>query len=100
MIALRQARSRYSQAVDTRKLHVQQLEKEQQMFSYGTATITGVVAARTVLLGAQLTEVQALAAYGRARVALDQTLGETLETNHVSLDEALNGSVTRESKLP
>jgi outer membrane protein TolC len=95
MIALRQARSRYSQAVDTRALQEQLLEKEQQMFSYGTSTIIAVVAARTVLLGAQLTEVQALASYGRARVALDQTLGETLETNHVSLDEALNGTITR-----
>jgi outer membrane protein TolC len=70
------------------------------MFSTRTATIIAVVAARTVLLGAQLPEVQALASYGRARVALDQTLGETLETNHVSLDEALNGTITRDSKLP
>jgi hypothetical protein len=51
-------------------------------------------------LAAQLTEVEALAAYGRARVALDQTLGETLEVNHISVDEALNGRVSKESKPP
>lgn len=100
VIALRQARARYSQAVDSRALQEQLLEKEQQMFSYGSAQISDVVAARAVLMNAQLTEVQALAAYGQARVALDQVLGETLEANHVSLDEALKGRVTRESKLP
>jgi outer membrane protein len=100
VIALRQARARYAQAVDSRALEEQLLEKEQQMFSYGSAQISDVVAARAVLMNAQLTEVQALAAYGQARVALDQVLGETLEANHVSLDEALKGRVTRESKLP
>jgi outer membrane protein len=100
MVALRQAHSRYSQAVDTRALQEQLLEKEQQMFNFGGATITDLVAARTTLLAAQLTEVEALAAYGRARVALDQTLGETLEVNHVSIEEALNGRVSNESKLP
>ena len=100
MIALRQARTRYSQAVDTRALQEQLLEKEQQMFNFGGATSADVVAARTTLLAAQLTEVEAIAAYGRARVALDQTLGETLEVNHISVGEALNGRVSRESKLP
>jgi hypothetical protein len=33
-------------------------------------------------------------------VSLDQTLGETLERNQVSLDEGLSGRVTRESKAP
>jgi outer membrane protein len=100
MIALRQARARYRTAVDTRVLQEQLLEKEQQMFSFGTATITDVVNSRRSLLTAQLAEVTALASYSRARVALDQTLGETLEVNHVSVDEALAGRVTRESKLP
>jgi outer membrane protein TolC len=70
------------------------------MFSFGTAQPSDVVAARASLLAAQLTELQAIAAYGNAKVALDQVLGETLETNHVSLDEALQGRVSRESKLP
>jgi len=100
MINLRQARSRYRQAVDSRTLQEQLLEKEQQMFSFGTAQPSDVVAARASLLTAQLTELQAIAAYGNAKVALDQVLGETLEANHVSLDEALQGKVSRESKMP
>ena len=100
VIALRQARSRYKQAVDTRALQEQLLEKELQMFSFGTATITDVVNSRRSLLTAQLAEVQALSSYGRSRVGLDQVLGETLEVNHVSLDDGLKGHVERESKLP
>ena len=100
MIALRQARSRYSQASSSRSLQEQLLEKEQQLFSYGSALIGDVVAARASLMTAQLTEAQALAAYGRARVALDQVLGDTLEANHVSFDEGLSGHVARESKAP
>jgi outer membrane protein len=99
-VALRQARARYSQAASSRELQEQLLEKEQQMFSFGTAQISDVVAARASLMAAQLAEVQAVAAYGQAKVGLDQVLGETLETNHVSLREALQGKVSRESKLP
>ena len=47
-----------------------------------------------------ISEVNALAAYAHARVSLDQTLGETLERNQVSLDEGLSGSVARESRVP
>lgn len=100
VIALRQARSRYNQALSTRALQEQLLDKEQQMFNFGTAQISDVVTARTALLNAQVTETQARAAYAHARVALDQVLGETLEANHVSLGDGLNGHVARESKLP
>ena len=67
---------------------------------FGAAQISDVVGARSALLGSQIAETQARAAYARARVALDQVLGETLEKNHVSLDEGLNGRVKRESRLP
>ncbi len=100
VIALRQARARYTQAVDSRSLQEQLLDKEQQMFSFGAAQIADVVAARSTLLAAQVSETQARAAYAHARVALDQVLGETLEKNHVSLEDGLNGHVGRESKLP
>ena len=87
MVALSQARARYRVAVDTRALQEQLFEKEQQMFTYGTANVNDVVAARRTLLSAQLAEVNALASYSRSRVALDQTLGETLEVNHVEVEK-------------
>jgi len=98
--ALRQARLRYSQASDSRALQAELLEKEQQMFSFGTATIADVVAAQQSLLAAESTEVASLSAYQHARISLDQVLGETLEVNHISIEQAQAGRVDKESKPP
>ncbi len=49
---------------------------------------------------AQISEVGALTAYAHARVSLDQTLGETLERNGVTLEEGLMGKINRESRTP
>jgi outer membrane protein TolC len=91
VIALRQARSRYSAAVDTRTLDEQLLEKEQRKFSLGASTINYLVVVQRSLAAARAAEVGALAAYSRARVSLDQVLGETLEKNNVSVTGALEG---------
>jgi outer membrane protein TolC len=91
VVALRQARSRYSQAVDSRKLLQELLDKAQQSFSFGAATISDVVAAQTALVAAQETEVATASAYSHARIGLDQVLGQTLATNHVSVEQALGG---------
>lgn len=90
-VALRQARSRYAQAVDSRKLQQELLEKSQQAFSFGAATISDVVAAQNALVAAQDTEVTTLSAYSHAKIALDQVLGQTLDVNHVSVEQALKG---------
>jgi hypothetical protein len=44
--------------------------------------------------------VQALANYSHTRIGLDQALGRTLEVNHVTLEEALVGTISRPSQLP
>src|SRR5262249_54746052 len=74
-IALRQARSRYTNAVATRALQQDLLEKEKQKFSLGSSTINLVIAADRALSAAQYAEISALSTYSRARVALDQVLG-------------------------
>src|SRR5581483_8050412 len=100
MIAVRQARSRYNQAVATRTLQRDLLEKERKKFSLGSSTIDLLIAAERTLSASQYAEIAALTAYSRARVALDGVLGSTLEANHVSVDEAMTGKVSRESKMP
>lgn len=91
VIALRQARARYSTAVDTRALQEELLEKEQRKFSLGASTRNDVIAVQRSLATARSTEVAALANYSHARVSLDQVIGETLEKNNISLDEAMAG---------
>jgi outer membrane protein TolC len=100
MSALRQARARHSAAVNTRTLQEQLLAADREKFSSGIATFNDIIADQRALVAAQISEVNALAAYAHARVSLDQTLGETLERNQVSLEEGLSGRVTRESKAP
>jgi outer membrane protein TolC len=100
LIALQQARSRHSTAVNTRKLQEQILEDDQRKFSYGTATFNNLIIDERALVAAQISEVTAQASYARARVALDQVVGRTLEANHVSLEDAINGQVSRPSAIP
>ncbi len=97
--ALRQARARYTAATETRQLEEQLLAAEQRR-SYGTATFNYIMVDQRALIAAQLSEASARTSYERARVALDQVLGETLEKNGITLEEGLNGRVARESRPP
>jgi outer membrane protein len=100
MIALRQARARYQNAVASRALQQDLLEKEQQKFRLGSSTIDLIIAAQRALSAAEAVEISSLSQYSHARVSIDQVLGETLETNHVSVTEALKGSMSYESSIP
>ncbi|MBV8817984.1 MAG: TolC family protein [Acidobacteriaceae bacterium] len=100
VVALRQARARYSTASNTRVLQEQLLDKEQQNFRLGGSTFNNLIQAQRSLVAAQASEVTALAAYSHARVGLDQVLGETLQVNHITFEEGMSGKVLRESKLP
>ena len=95
--ALRQARSRYSTARNTRILQEQLLEAEKKRSS-GTTTFNAIMADQRLLIAAQLSEVSAQTAYVHAKVSLDQVLGETLEKYNISFDEGLSGKVNRESR--
>jgi hypothetical protein len=41
-----------------------------------------------------------MANYTHARIALDQAIGTTLEVNHISIDEAMQGRISMTSTLP
>lgn len=100
IVGVQQARVRYLSAVKSRVLEQQLLDAEQKKFSLGASTTFLVVQQQRDLATAQSAEIAALVAYSNARVALDQTLGTTLETNHVSIQEAVSGRVARPSSLP
>jgi outer membrane protein TolC len=99
-VGLQQARVRYQAAVKNRVLSEQLLDAEQKKFKLGASTTFLVVQQQRDLATAQSSEVAALVAYSNARVALDQTLGTTLQTNHVSLNEAQTAQVSHRSILP
>jgi outer membrane protein len=91
--ALRQTRARYGAAVNTRELQEQLLVAEQKKFSFGESTINDLITDQRSLVTAQISELTARAAYAHARVSLDQVLGQTLEKNHITLSEGLEGKV-------
>jgi len=100
--ALRQAHAHYDTARQTRELQEQLLASDEQHFVSGgkNTSFDAVMADQRALVNAQISEVNALATYAHARTSLDQTLGETLEKNNISLDEGLNGRVERQSQIP
>jgi outer membrane protein TolC len=95
--ALRQARARYITARNTRVLNEQLLEAEKKK-SFGAATFNYIMIDQRALIAAQLSEMNAIASYNRARLSLDQVLGETLEKNNITLEEGLAGKVERQSR--
>jgi len=100
--ALRQAHAHYDTAREARMLQEQLLADDQQHFLFGgkNATFEMLMADQRALVNAQISEVTARAAYAQARTSLDQTLGETLEKNNITLEEGLNGRVERQSQIP
>jgi outer membrane protein len=100
LVAMRQARGRYRAAAQTRILEQQLLDAEQKKLAGGASTPFNVVQQQRDLVAAQSAEIAALVDFSNARVALDQTLGVTLEKNHVSIDDAQAGRVQRVSSIP
>lgn len=100
VIGLQQARARYETAVATRSLAQQTLEAEQNRFRFGESTIATVVAAERDLANDQSAEVQSMANYTHAKIAFDEAVGQTLDVNNISMEEAAAGRVARESAIP
>jgi outer membrane protein TolC len=93
VVALQQAGARYDAAIKNRELQQELLDAEQKRFRLGASTPYNVALQQRDLIAAQSAAVAALVAYSNARVSLDQTLGITLEANHVSMDEVKRGKI-------
>lgn len=100
MIGLQQARARYDAAVKARVLQQQTFDADQRKFTLGASTAYQVVQDQRDLANSQSIEVQAMTNYTHARISFDEAMGNTLDVNHVSLEEALSGRVSRPSILP
>jgi outer membrane protein len=94
-VALKRARASYQAASSAREFQEQLLKAEQDKFSFGSSSIDNIVRAQNALVAAQSAEVGARSAFVHTRAALDQTLGDTLEVNHVTLEEGESGHVAK-----
>jgi len=100
LVGLEQARARYEAAVKARELQERTLAGDRRRYELGSGLAFQVVSDQRDLASAESTEVQSMANYTHARIALDQAVGATLEVNHVSVSEALRGQVSQPSVLP
>ena len=100
VIGLQQARARYEAASKSRELQQQTLSADQRRYALGAATVFQVIQDQRDLATAQSTEVQAMANYTHARISFEQAMGTTLEVNHISIEEAMQGRLARDSVLP
>lgn len=95
LIGLQQARASYQAAVKRRVLQEQTLDAEQKKLALGASTIYQVILIQRDLTQAQSAEVGAMSAYTKARVELDRAMGQTLNSNNISVEEAYRGKVAR-----
>ena len=94
-VSLQQARAAYEATVQSRVLQEQSVQVEQQKFGVGLSTNYLVIQYQSYLAQARSTEVAAKGAYAKAKIALERATGRILDTNHVAIDEAYQGRVSR-----
>jgi outer membrane protein TolC len=92
LIGLVQARAVVAAAEVAVERSRQTLDAEQRKLRAGTSTSYRVIQVQRDLLEAQLAEVQAKAAYAKARLAMDLSTGTLLDRRGIDLDRALAGS--------
>ena len=95
LIALDRARTALDAAAQTVELQRQSLELEQAKFDVGLSTTFLITQYQALLAQARSAQVAARSAYQKAHTALQRATGRTLSDNGVSVDEALQGRVSR-----
>jgi len=99
-IGVIQGRAQVQAAREASRLAQLSLDAEQIKLRNGLSTSYNVVLKERDLLTAQYAEVQALGTYANALVALDQSMGTTLERNGIELGEAVAGTVSSKPTPP
>ena len=97
VIGLMQAKSQVEAAAKAVQFERQTLDAEQKKLAAGTSTPYSVILVQRDLLAAELSEVQARAAYAKARVEMDRATGVMLEKNHIDPAEVPRGEFAQSS---
>jgi outer membrane protein len=98
--AVEQARARYEAAAEFQNFQEQTLEAEQAKYELGASTSFFVIQAQRDFAEARSAEIASRAAFNKAQTELDRATGDTIEANHIVLDEAMRGNVSRPPDAP
>jgi outer membrane protein len=93
LIALTKSKAQVAAAREALRLEQRKLEAERIKLAAGISTSYNVVLVQRDLFAAELAELQARNTFAKAGVTFAQATGSTLETNHITLDEAIQGRV-------
>ena len=99
-ITLIQGKEQVAAAREATRLAQESLNAERIKLRNGLSTSYNVVLKERDLVTAQYAEVQAADAYAKALVAMDQSMGITLDRNHIELNEAVTGTITEKPAAP
>jgi outer membrane protein TolC len=92
-IALTTARSALEAAIRTRQYQEQLLDAERDKLSVGASTNLLVIQQEEYLAQARSTEVASRSTWVKARIALDRALGNLLDKNAISFEDAVTGQL-------
>ncbi len=91
-IALETAQSAYEAAVASTGYQEQLLDAERDKLALAQSTNLLVIQNEATLAQARSTEIAARSNWMKARIALDRALGNLLQKNNISLDDAIQGT--------
>ncbi len=91
VVALETAEAAYRSASRSRDYQQQLLDAERDKLSVGQSTDLAVLQNQAYLAQARSTEIAARSNYKKAQIELDRALGDLLEKNHISIDDAIQG---------
>ena len=92
-IAVETSFAAYKAALASRGYQEQLLQATRDLLEFGQATNLSVIQNQAYLAQAESTEIAARSNYKKAQIELDRALGDLLEKNGISLDDAVQGSV-------
>ena len=92
-VAIETSFAAYNAAKTSRGYQEQLLQAERDKLQFGQSTNLLVVQDEAFLAQARSTEIAARSNYQKARIELDRSLGDLLEKNGISLDEAVQGKL-------
>ena len=92
-VAVETSFAAYNAAKTSRGYQEQLLQAERDKLQFGQSTNLLVVQDEAYLAQARSTEIAARSNYQKARIELDRSLGDLLEKNGISLDDAIQGQV-------
>ncbi|MCC6392532.1 MAG: TolC family protein [Bryobacterales bacterium] len=100
VIAIEQARARYEAARENRILAAELLEAEQKRLRLGASTPFNVLQQQRDLTVARSGEITAMVAYRNAHIVLERSLGTVLQSNGITISEAMSGRVEQPARRP